>query len=896
MAHKPMNSRLRADVLSRLHAEFDGVEKGSYMQKLRCPSCGKREAFVNSDDPWMIKCGRENSCGEQYHVKELFPEFFNTWSERFAPAAGEPQTNPNAVADAYLSQGRGFDLTKIQNWYTQEYYFDMRINQGTATVRFDLGNGGWWERLLDNPERFGKQKARFKPGYSYKGTWWLPPNVDLLAVTKLYLVEGIFDAIALNHLGIPAAAIYSCNAYPQDALNDLSTTRAKAGLEKPELVWALDGDAAGQRYIKKWAKQSKQDGWKVSAAIIPKGKKSSRDWNDAFQREELTPHHFERYHYYGSLCIAGNATQKALLIYNRTNRQSFVFEYNFNTYGFKLDVSKYQKALEKFIAEGELSEENAKVEALKESGGIKHLAPCKLEALYYQANRVTDESWYYWRVTFADGNAVKNTFSGSQLSGAGEFKKRLMGVSAGALWTGTSDQLDSLLKDEFYGIKTVETIDYIGYSKDHEAWIFNDLAIHKGKIYNANEEDFFQLGRVAVKSLGQSVQLEINTKKPQRDWIAPLYTAFGGKGVIALAFWLGSLYAEQIRAEQSSFPFLEIIGEAGSGKTTLIEFLWRLVGRDDHEGFDPVKATNAARRRTLSQVSNLPTVLIESDREDVSGGATKQKQFDWDELKPLYNGRPAGSVGVKNSGNETQAPPFRSTIVIAQNAMVEAGEAIMSRIVHLNFKRESQNKNSFQAANFLTRCETKQVSSFLVEALKAEAEIMQIIKTNVPKYVQELSDRPDINIYRLAETHSQIMALADCLGPDCLNILTLQQVHEAHATLIKMAGERQLVVTGDTPIITEFWEIYDYLQGSAISHHGKVNHYAEDSKEIAINLTHFEQMATERRVNLPPMRELKRYLKGSKNRKFVQSGRTVRSVLRIGSDMSETLKCWIFTK
>lgn len=49
-----------------------------------------------------------------------------------------------------------------------------------------------------------------------------------------------------------------------------------------------------------------------------------------------------------------------------------------------------------------------------------------------------------------------------------------------------------------------------------------------------------------------------------------------------------------------SFLFLEIVGEPGSGKTTLIQFLWKLFGRD-YEGFDPSKSTAAGRMRTFTQ-------------------------------------------------------------------------------------------------------------------------------------------------------------------------------------------------------------------------------------------------------------------------------------------------------
>ncbi|TRR33085.1 bifunctional DNA primase/helicase, partial [Salmonella enterica subsp. enterica serovar Panama] len=107
--------------------------------------------------------------------------------------------------------------------------------------------------------------------------------------------------------------------------------------------------------------------------------------------------------------------------------------------------------------------------------------------------------------------------------------------------------------------------------------------------------------------------LDLNPKLDEftTGWIDDIWTAFGEKGYVALAFWLGSLFAEQIRERDKSFPFLEIVGEPGTGKSTLIEFLWKLAGREEYEGFDPSKSTAAARGRNFAQVSNLPVVLIE---------------------------------------------------------------------------------------------------------------------------------------------------------------------------------------------------------------------------------------------------------------------------------------------
>ncbi len=207
---KAMDKAVRLEVLSRLERNY-GLQqmKGTpYLRKGTCPACGKKELYSRSDEPWFIKCGRESKCGEQWHVKELFEDLFDDWSKR-SPAS---DAEPNRTADDYLSFARGFDLSLIKGTYTQENYWDRDLGIGSATVRFALEHGGYWERLIDRPHRFGKKKARFATGKSPKGYWWCPPGVDLLEVKELWIVEGIFDAIALLHHGIVAVSAMSSGA------------------------------------------------------------------------------------------------------------------------------------------------------------------------------------------------------------------------------------------------------------------------------------------------------------------------------------------------------------------------------------------------------------------------------------------------------------------------------------------------------------------------------------------------------------------------------------------------------------------------------------------------------------------------------------------------------------
>ncbi|SDJ89017.1 toprim domain-containing protein [Billgrantia gudaonensis] len=889
-----MNSSLRQDILARFERDYEAQEKGAYLQKVRCPDCGKREAFIKADEPWMLKCGRENHCGSQHHVKSLFPELFESWSERYAPKPHEKPTSPTPVADGYLRDGRGFELERLKGWYTQESYWRQDVG-GTATVRFQLPGGAYWERLLDRPERFGKQKANFVG--RYKGQWWCPPSLtapDLVEAGEVWIVEGIFDAIALYHHGIAAVSAMSCGNYPEKALEQLADAAHQAGTTRPTLVWALDGNRAGQNATLKHVERARAAGWECQAAQIPGG--GRHDWNDCHQRGELTEKHLERYRYHGDLLLAPTAMAKALIMYKRTERREFWFEFRRQLWWWKLDMDAFDRAVR---AEGEDGGDQQSLNpairdaALEQAGSVKRICTCYPTALYYQANLVTDESWYYYRIEFpAGGPAVKNTFSGGQLASASEFKKRLLGVAPGAVWTGTSQQLDTLLQDQIGGIKTVETIDFIGYSKEHGAYVFGELAVAGGKLVKINSEDYFELGpRRQLKTLSQSVALHINPDRRayRTDWTRQLYGAFGLRGVVATAYWLGSLLAEQIRAEMGSFPFLEIVGEAGAGKSTLIEFLWKLVGRRDYEGFDPSKATMPARSRNFAQVSNLPVVLIESDREQEGG--TKQKQFDWDELKTAFNGRSIRARGVKNSGNDTYEPPFRGSIVISQNAPVQAGEAIQTRICHLMFTREGQNAQTKELAEALEKTEIEHVSQFALEVATREAALLELITKRGREYANRLAEDPEVKVLRIAKCHGQLMALLDCLGPEGLGLFSEQIVTMAAGHVRQMARERQQAINADHPLVQEFWEAFDYLEG--LRDEPVLNHYGAGSQQIAINLKEFERVCGENRLRVPEIRELKRYLKGSKARKFVDSNRTVHSRIRLNGG---SVKCWVFEK
>ncbi|AZT32360.1 toprim domain-containing protein [Salmonella enterica subsp. enterica serovar Stanleyville] len=882
------DKHIHKEIINRLVKDFQFEEQNGYLRKGVCPACHKKELFTSLANPWVIKCGRENKCGREILTKEHYSDLFNNWSERYI----QSPASPHAAADAYLEHARGLETARIGGAYSQESYHSGGM--GSATIRFSLPGGAWWERIIDKPERFDR-KANFKG--TYAGQWWICPSLSLEQQPEIWIAEGIFDALSLIQNGIAAVSIMTAGNYPEQALKEL------AGLYKgkalPKLVWALDNGQAGEKAILRHVKRSRDEGWKAGAAL-PSESGSGVDWNDLHLRGKLTPRHLKTYRYNGALLLAGDAREKALLMFEHSERQEFHFEHGSRLYWFKLDIERHMKAVDRILGGDRTTDEReARRIALEESGAIKEIANCYPVPLYFQRSEPTDEAWYYLRVTFPGSTpAVKGTFTAAQLSSASEFKKRLLHIAKGAIYTGNTPQLDRLIRHDLPRIKEVQTQNYIGYNRDWRAWVFNSLAVSNGVIHTLNSEDYFGVEGKSIKSLSHSPELQLNADETDwnASWVNDLWTAFGTKGFTALAFWLGSFFAEQIRESHKSYPFLEIVGEPGTGKSTLLDFLWRLCGRDDYEGFDPSKSTPAARARNFAQVSNLPVVLIEGDR---TKDTQKQRGFDFDDLKPLYNGRGVRATGIKTNNNETYEPPFRGAIVIAQNAVVDASPAMLERIVHLYTDKRSQSTSTRDAAERLERMPVENVSGFLLRAVQKENDILSTVEKVYSEVKPQLENHPKIRHNRIAKNHAQMIAFTEALA--CVLPVSVEQIRLTRDAVIELAVERVQATERDVPEVCEFWDMFDDL--NSLEKFG-VNHYGKDNQElIAVNFAYLAQVASLQRVPLPAsMRDIQRQLRTGKARRF-EGIKAVRSQIseefnagkgKAGVTLPEVFKCWVF--
>ena len=555
---------------------FDFKDKGEYLRKGTCPSCNKNELFVRKRLPWQVKCSREGNCQYEETTRNLLPELFTNYSKRFP----KTQENPNATADAYLSHNRQFSLGKINGSYQQEAWRDPDTGEFCDTIRFYLDDKKtrYWERLIDKSKSNG-QRANFgglrkEDGSVYRGDAWMPTGMKINKGDQIWIVEGIFHAIALMHAGKKAVAAFSCNNFPENLIKQY---------QKKDVTWviALDNEPAGRKYTKKHIQKLKAMNEACSVALAPP-EKDSGDWDDLFRANKLNDKFFELCFYRAQLFMANSPEEKAYYYYQHNNRAQFVLDYANAIYAFKKGVD-VEKALS-----GERAGEDAEPVDINSSEGkelfikyveIDRISNCTPEFLYQQVDDILGERKYVFHLDYYNGAPSELVeFDGSNLESPSSFNKALLNNTHGGTFDGNARQMKNL-RDRWLNrkIKRVGSLPFIGYDKEVNGWIFQNHAFHGGKRIDLNKQGYFDLPKTGIKTSLKSIRIHTGGEhKP--DWIMDYLTAFHWQGLSLLAFFLGSLFVQQIRKQQKSWPFLEFTGSPGAGKSTASGILLGFVG------------------------------------------------------------------------------------------------------------------------------------------------------------------------------------------------------------------------------------------------------------------------------------------------------------------------------
>lgn len=924
---------------------------GNYLRGV-CPSCSQKTLFIGTQHPYVLRCTRLNKCAFEQTVREALPDFFGNFAKRYPPTA----ENRQATADAYLALDRGFDLGKIRGWYEQGSYPIHNTDQYIPSVRFylDAARTRWWERLIGRKGNYGNKASfggkRKDDGSLYRGDAWTPPGMTIEKLDRVFLVEGIFHAIALYHAGFKAVACFSCNTFPHEFIKAHAAKSVKWTV-------AMDADNAGSRWAKRHYESLKQMGELASVCLPQKG----QDWDDLWRAEHLTATLISKGLYNGRLMVAENVEEKAFHYYVRNRRENFLIDFKNALYWIELRADFRTEIYTAVNAQAERDAENRAAEAraqrAKEAArqkaeqekaaaapapeaattdaatadqpdqpqqpeikdtpddpegqilmtpdgrqmfnrhcGVDQISNVLPRCLYITKDPIMDEIRYQFQIAYANGTPDEIIpLEGSAINSPVDFNKALLNRSLGGTFDGNAGHFKSLRKSWLNRrLVTVSALPFVGYDPATKAYIFKDNAWHCGRRMASNDQGYFEINRQGVKTTLASVNITTEGEfKP--DWLPNFVKAFHWQGLALLAFFAGSLFVQQIRSRDKSFPLLEFTGDPGAGKSTALEFCWKLVGRDDYEGFDLLKSTAAGRRRAFSQVSNLPVVIIESDRDDGQKDS-RQKQFGFDEVKPFFNGRGTGTLGVSRRGNETDESVFQASLIISQNAEVEGSEALLQRIVHCHADKKHHGEGTRDLARWFERQSVATVGGFLNRALSRERDFLEAYAEAYTKYETMLTGG-DIHNERIIKNHAQVAACGDALGVIFGEFMTPELKTGLACYLNSRALAREKRMANDHPLVEQFWDIYEYItikitasmrgdQGDA----EPLNHARKSDGVIAINLNQLTEECRNWGQTVPDTALLKKLLPLCRRHKYM-GNRPINS--RISG---KTMRCWVFSR
>ena len=225
---------------------------------------------------------------------------------------------------------------------------------------------------------------------------------------------------------------------------------------------------------------------------------------------------------------------------------------------------------------------------------------------------------------------------------------------------------------------------------------------------------------------------------------------------------------------------------------------------------------------------------------------------------------------------------------------MDASEAILTRIVKLHFKKPNVTTESRIAADNLNALQVEELSHFLIKAVRSESQVMERFASGVRVYESKLREESELRLERVIKNHAQMLALLDCLS--LVIDLPAFMLEKTRSALKQMAMERQLAVSADHPIVNEFWETFEYIDGL----NGAEMHVLDHSNKkelIAVNLNEFIAAAGRHGQAAPDLNTLRKLLRESRRHKFIDSNVAVSSCIKTNAfSKPVTVKCWTFKR
>lgn len=304
------------------------------------------------------------------------------------------------------------------------------------------------------------------------------------------------------------------------------------------------------------------------------------------------------------------------------------------------------------------------------------------------------------------------------------------------------------LKIVFARLMDTETeaiiLNVLGWNQEHQVYVFADAVFQNNEILNVNEIGIIETGEkrfyLPAFGLANDNNEDFETEKLYAfqpgeigfaEWSELFYQSFGTNGAIGILFLILSIYRDIVFNQVRFFPFLFLFGDFGTGKTSFVERLLSLFGRDII-GTPLNNSTSIALSRLASTRINGLFYFKEYTSE------TDEKAQDF--ILTAYDG--AGrTTGVKSNDNRTKSFPVRSGLIFDGNHLPTQKTAILSRMILLNFEESTFTEAQKAAYEKLKTAASNGLGKVLVEILENREKFEKGFKEAFDQNVKDLKEK-----------------------------------------------------------------------------------------------------------------------------------------------------------
>lgn len=288
-------------------------------------------------------------------------------------------------------------------------------------------------------------------------------------------------------------------------------------------------------------------------------------------------------------------------------------------------------------------------------------------------------------------------------------------------------------------------IETLGWNREHQIYAFaNAVFTGKGKLVKVsdvgiiedpdNESKKYYLPACGMAHInnpdyeGERKFVYIEGTLNFEQWSKLYFETFETNGGIGILFLILSAFWDIVFEQVGFFPFLFLFGAYGTGKTTLVENLLRLFGKD-YIGIPLNKSTGVGLSRTIASRNNSIFYLKEYTSET--------DEANQDLLLTAYDGS-GRATGVKSNDNKTKVAQVKSAIILDGNHLPTQKTAVLSRMVLLNFENNKFSDKQRKAFTELEQLQDKGFGKVLIEILKHREYFQKGFKKTFEENMKEL--------------------------------------------------------------------------------------------------------------------------------------------------------------